>query len=71
MNAPATFYHVESPYVWRNIRERIKARKDELKDEMASGLVSDFEDYKYRRGVLVGLDEALHLIDELEKNERN
>lgn len=72
MNAPVpAFYHVESPYVWRNIRERLHARRAELADEMAAGMVSDWEDYKYRRGVIEGLDEALHFINELEKNERN
>lgn len=71
MNAPAAFFHVESPYVWRNIRERLAARKEELGKDIAAGAASDWEDYRHRCGVLTGLDEALYLIDELEKNERN
>lgn len=67
----AAIFHVESPYVLRNLRDRITARKVELAGQIAGGLASDFENYRYRIGVLEGLTEALQLIDHMEKNERN
>ena len=67
MTAPvAAIFHVESPYVLRNLRDRLISRKAELIQQLAGGLASDHEDYRYRIGTLVGLDEALNLIDELE-----
>jgi hypothetical protein len=68
MNVPL---YIESSYQLRNLRQKIDIRKVDLAKEIASGLVSDFVDYRYRIGVLSGLDEALQLIDELEKTERN
>lgn len=67
----AAIFHVESPYVLRNLRDRITIRKGELVKQIAGGLAADYTDYKKRLGVLEGLDEALCMIDELEKNERN
>ena len=71
MTAAAALFHVESPYLVRNLRDRITIRKAELIKEIAGGYVTDYADYKYRIGVLNGLDEALQLIDEMEKIERN
>jgi len=71
MTAATSLFHVESPYLVRNLRDKIKVRKSELVMQIASGIASDHADYKHRIGVLEGLDEALQLIDEMEKNERN
>jgi hypothetical protein len=70
MVAPA-FFHVESPKVARNLREKITDRRAALIDQIASGLASNHEDYRYRIGKLEGLTEALYYLEELEKNERN
>lgn len=71
MTAPASLFHVESPFRFRSLRERITIRKNELVHQIASGIAQDHADYRYRIGKLEGLDEALALIDEMEKNERN
>jgi hypothetical protein len=63
--------YIESSYQLRTLRQKIDIRKVDLAKEIASGLVSDFVDYRYRIGFLNGLDEAIRLIDEMEKTERN
>ena len=37
---------------------------DRLKDEMATGLLKSFEDYRHVTGKIVGLRTALELMDE-------
>jgi hypothetical protein len=71
MTAAAFLFHVESPFRFRSLRERITIRKNELVNQIASGIAQDHADYRHRIGKLEGLDEALALIDEMEKNERN
>lgn len=60
-------YALDSPQVARTIKQRLLKRREELAAAIASGLVSDWSDYKHRVGVLEGIDEALRVCDDLEK----
>ena len=50
----------------------IKARLERIKTDKIEQLVSaqDWPDYKRRMGVIEGLNEALHVCDEVEQAER-
>ena len=60
-------YALDSPQVARTIKQRLLKRQEELAAAIVGGLVSDWSDYKHRVGVLEGIDEALRVCDDLEK----
>lgn len=70
MTAPVSIFHVE-PSSLPRLRDKIVQRKNELVMQIASGNSADWPDYKQRIGRLQGIDEALAIIDEMEKHERN
>jgi hypothetical protein len=63
-----TTFALDSPRSFQTIRRRL----EEMKADRTSQLVSaqDWPDYKRRVGVIQGLEEALHVCDEVEKAER-
>ncbi len=68
---PAEAFHVyavDSPRVARTIKARLEKRRLELVVLIAApGGVTSWEDYQRRVGVLEGIDEALRVCDDIEK----
>ena len=60
-------YALDSPRVARTLRQKLEKRQAELAAPIVGGLVSDWQDYWRRVGVLQGLDEALRVCDDIEK----
>ena len=67
MSDAFTIHAVDTPRVARTIRGKLIQRKVELADFIVSGQVNDWADYKRRVGVLEGIDEALRVCDDIEK----
>ncbi|WP_424318201.1 hypothetical protein [Candidatus Methylomirabilis sp.] len=51
----------------RTIKMVLEKRRTDLVGLMAEGNVSDWADYQRRVGVIQGIDEALRVCDDLEK----
>lgn len=68
MTAAPAIIHVESPYVVRNLRERLSKEVQAEIGFMENA--ADWPDYKYRQGKIMGLKEALTILDEFETRER-
>ncbi len=60
-------YPLDSPQVARTIRQRLLKRQEELIPPIAAGQVKDWDDYQRRVGVLEGIDEALRVCDDIDK----
>lgn len=60
-------YAMDTPQGARTIKARLLKRKSELSDYIVAGEVQDWPDYKRRVGVLEGIDEALRVCDDIEK----
>jgi hypothetical protein len=60
-------YALDSPQAARTIRAKLERRKVVLSGFILSGDVTDWPDYRRRVGVLEGIDEALRVCDDLEK----
>ena len=65
------FYSPDHPALAATIRARLEQRRKELLDHVL--LAADWPDYTKRRGTIYGIDEAIRLCDEVEKelNERH
>jgi len=68
MSASA-FFHVESPYVIRNLRERIKVRQTEMLTYFRNAIEWDM--VTRTQGRMQGLEDVLAILDELEQKENN
>lgn len=60
-------YELDSPQVARTIKHRLEKRREELAAAISMGHAKDWSDYRHRVGVLEGIDEALRVCDDLEK----
>ena len=60
-------YALDSPQAARTFRARLEKRKNELQSYILTGDVMDWADYRRRVGVIEGIDEALRVCDDLEK----
>jgi hypothetical protein len=60
-------YELDSPQVARTIKAKLTQRQAELIAFLAAGTAKDWADYQRRVGVLEGIDEALRVCDDLEK----
>lgn len=60
-------YALDSPQAARTIRAKLEKRRTELEGFIVAGEVADWADYQRRVGVLQGIDEALRVCDDLEK----
>ena len=60
-------YSLDSPQVARTIKKALEKRRTELALYIISGEVLDWSDYRRRVGVIEGIDEALRVCDDLEK----
>ena len=54
----------------RTIKKRLQELRAIQVEYLASGNASDWPDYKRRIGRLEGLDEALHICNEVEREDR-
>lgn len=62
-----SLYALDSPKVARTIKMVLEKRRSDLVGYMADGQVVDWADYQRRVGVIQGIDEALRVCDDLEK----
>lgn len=60
-------YALDSPQVARTIKQRLEKRRLELAGAISDGLVKDWSDYQRQVGVITGIDEALRVCDDLER----
>lgn len=60
-------YALDSPQVARTIKKVLEKRRADLADYIVAGDVLDWSDYRRRVGVIEGIDEALRVCDDLEK----
>ena len=60
-------YALDSPQVARTFKAVLEKRRQDLVGLMAEGQVTDWADYQRRVGVIQGIDEALRVCDDLEK----
>lgn len=67
-NRGFSVFALDSPQTLKTIRVRLEKLKADLTLQLQ--YAQDWSDYKHRVGVLMGLDEALHVCDEIEKAER-
>lgn len=67
-----TIFPLDHPRMARTLAGRIAARKRDLEMQLMAGNAEDWADYKQRIGVIRGLNEAIDIAGELEKElERN
>ena len=61
-------YGLDTPRAARTIRARLEKRQGEIAALIARGVgINGWDDYKHQVGVLEGLDEALRVCDDIEK----
>ena len=61
-------YGLDSPQVARTIRQRLEKVRSVRAEIIASpGAVQSWDDYQRRVGVLEGIDEALRVCDDIDK----
>lgn len=66
----ARIYALDHPQIARTLKERLAKRKHELGSAIVYGSAMDWADYKERIGVVKGIDEAIVICDQVEKEER-
>lgn len=64
-------YALDSPQAARTIRAKLEKVRADKVGFIADGQVADWADYQRRVGVLQGIDEALRVCDDLEKEAEN
>jgi hypothetical protein len=69
MAEAARIFAVDTPGAVRTISHRLAKRQDELLQELV--YAEDWPDYRQRRGVLYGLQEAIQICSEIDKEERS
>ena len=67
MSDAFTVYGIDSPKVARTVKAKLEARRQELALPIIYGQANDWADYQRRVGVLQGIDEALRVCDDIEK----
>lgn len=60
-------YAEDHPVLARRLRDKLEHAKAELLINLAAGYASDWADYKYRVGQVAGLDAAVKLAIETDK----
>jgi hypothetical protein len=66
--APAII-HVESPRTIRNLKQRLEGRKAEIMTWFLNA--SDWDQHNRVFGQIKGIEDALSILDEIEKREQN
>lgn len=60
-------FALDHPHVARTLYGRLKKRQEELVVQNGIGLAEDFADYRHRAGVIHGLQEAIDLCEQTNK----
>ncbi len=60
-------FALDHPHVARTLRGKLMKRQAELVAQIGAGLAEDFPDYKGRVGVIRGLQEAIDLCEQTNK----
>jgi hypothetical protein len=53
------FFPVEHPQIVRTVRGKLEAARRDCVAQIADGYAADWSDYKYRAGVIAGIDIAI------------
>lgn len=69
-NQGFTVFAVDSPRALRTIKVKLTASRNALAESIAEGSVTDWAHYQRSVGTIAGLDEAIRLCEEIEKQER-
>ena len=69
MSVSPAIIHIESPYVLRNLRDLLLKRRAEVMEWFRTA--NDWEAVCRVNGRLNGIEDALNILDELERKERN
>lgn len=64
-------YSLDHPQIARTLRAKLIKRRQELGSALADGYAEDWGDYKGRAGVIKGLDEAIAICEQVEKEGRS
>lgn len=65
-----TMFAVDSPRTLRTIKDKLTKSRNGLAESIAEGSVTDWAHYQRSVGTIAGLDEAVRLCEEIEKQER-
>jgi len=66
-----TLYALDNPALAHTLRAKLIKRRNELVGQLAGGYVQDWPDYKHRVGTIAGIDEAIGICEQIEKEERS
>jgi hypothetical protein len=69
--SPIRYFVPETPQSARNLRAKLTDERAKLAEQVASGIALDFALYKERCGVIKGIDIALKLCTEVERDLRD
>ncbi len=59
------FYPTDHPALNITVKQRMIALRQEMQENLASGLAADWADYRYRCGIVNGLSTAIAMCDEV------
>lgn len=59
----------DDPRLPQTLRGKLSARQTQLMTQLASGSAEDWPDYKHRAGVIRGLQEAMDICTEIEREQ--
>jgi hypothetical protein len=66
-NDAFSLYATESPYTVRSLRGKLMKRIGEYGAEIATGASPDWAHYRQRVGIVMGLKEALEILEEVQE----
>ncbi len=71
MSDAFTMYALDHNRTPKTIRKRLTERRAELAEILAAGYATDYAGYRSTTGHIAGLDEALAICAEIEKQQEN
>jgi hypothetical protein len=71
MTEPVRFFPLDAPRTIRSLREKLKQERDSIVAGIIDGAVENYAEYRNRVGLVRGLDTAIKLCDETEKELMN
>lgn len=63
-------YSLDHPQIARTLRAKLIKRRQDLGVALTDGYAADWGDYNRRAGTIKGLDEAIAICEDVEKEER-
>lgn len=68
----SSIFEIGTPYRFvRELRFRLEEEIKKLSNQLSSGYAGDYSDYKYRVGVIHGLNSVLNFLDDQMKKDSN